>query len=66
MAANYEQFKKAWDMMDDTQRKQQTELYKNNQQFQQFAQQYSNEKNNSNNTGVNQSGSTTGTVNNTT
>lgn len=57
MAANYEQFKKAWDMMDDTQRKQQTELYKDNQQFQQFAQQYSNEKNNS---------STTGTVNNTT
>lgn len=52
MAANYNQFKQAWDMMDENQRKQQTELYKNNQQFQQFAQQYSNEKNNSNNAGV--------------
>ena len=45
MAANYNQFKQAWDMMDENQRKQQTELYKDNQQFQQFAQQYANEKN---------------------
>ena len=45
MAANYNQFKQAWDMMDENQRKQQTELYKDNSQFQQFAQQYANEKN---------------------
>jgi len=43
--ANYNQFKQAWDSMDDTQRKQAVEQNKNNAQFQQFAQQYNNEVN---------------------
>ena len=43
--ANYNQFKQAWDSMNDTQRKQAVEQNKNNAQFQQFAQQYNNEVN---------------------
>lgn len=45
MAANYNQFKQAWDKMDNSQRKQYTEQYKNDSTFQQFAQQYNNEVN---------------------
>lgn len=45
MAANYEQFKQAWNQMWNAERRQYTEQYKNDSNFQQFAQQYSNEKN---------------------
>ena len=45
MAANYEQFKQAWNKMDNAQKKQYTEQYKNDSTFQQFAQQYNNEYN---------------------
>lgn len=41
--ANYEKFKTAWQQMDEQTRNQQTELYKNDSNFQQFAQQYHDE-----------------------
>ena len=57
--ANYNQFKQAWDRMDDNQRKQAVEQYKDNDQFKQFADQYHQEKNNSgSNGGMNQNSST--------
>ena len=66
MAANYEQFKQAWNQMWNAERRQYTEQYKNDSQFQQFAQQYSNEMNWTQNNNSNQNTSTTWTVNNTT